>query len=108
MRRVVLSAWLVLTTGIAFAADLTLVKYDPQSKSLTVTDGKSEKAYRLTDKTKVLFQDRDGHDREGTVQAAIKALSLPKAPGRLKLDLTADRDVVEILKLKMTLKKKET
>jgi hypothetical protein len=95
-------AVLCSATGIACAAEVTLVKYDTAKKELTVKDGQAEKTYKLSDKTKVTFEDRDGNKKEGTLAAAEKALGFPAARGKLKFDITADKEAVTALTLKMT------
>jgi hypothetical protein len=98
---------LLVATGITLAAEVTLLKYDAEKKELTVKVGEAEKSYKLTDKTKVTFEDKDGNKKDGTVEAAAKALGSPGAKGKLKFDLTADndKDTVSSLTLKMTKKK---
>ena len=49
----------------ALAAEVTLLKYDTEKKELTVKDGDAEKTYKLTDKTKVAFVDKDGNKKDG-------------------------------------------
>jgi hypothetical protein len=88
--------------GVVAAAEVTLVKYDTKTRELTVKDGQAEKTYKMTDKTKVIFVDRNGNTRDGTVEAAAKLLGVPAARGKLKLDLTTDKDAVTTLKLKLT------
>jgi hypothetical protein len=109
MRKLLLAfACLFLATGLA-VADVTLVKYDGATKELTVKDGDAEKTYKLTDKTKVTFVDKDGNAKAGTIAAAEKALGNENAKGKLKFELTTDKDQkenVSELKLKMTRKGK--
>jgi hypothetical protein len=91
-----------LLAGIAVAAEVTLVKYDTDKKAVTVKEeGKGEKTYSLTDKTAVTFVDREGNSKKGTLAAATKLLSAPGARGKLKLDLTTEKDSVTELKLTM-------
>jgi hypothetical protein len=109
MRKLLLAfACLLLATGLAFA-DVTLLRYDGATKELTVKDGEAEKTYKLTDKTKVTFVDKDGNAKAGTLAAAEKALGYEQARGKLKLELTTAKDskeAVSELRLKMTRKGK--
>jgi hypothetical protein len=108
MRKPLLAlACLFLATSLVFA-DVTLVKYDAPTKALTVKDGDAEKTYKITDKTKVTFVDKDGATKAGTIAAAEKALGNENAKGKLKFELTPDKDqkdCVSELKLKITRKK---
>lgn len=102
MRKLVLSlTCLLFLAGVVAAAEVTLVKYDDDKKELTVKDGGAEKTYKLTDKTKIVFIDTDGVAKEGTLKAATKVLTNPKAvEKKLKIDITTDKDAVTELKLK--------
>ena len=103
MRHGLLSfAVLCVATGIAAAAEVTLVKYDTAKKELTVKDGQAEKTYKLSDNTKVTFQDREGNKKEGTLAAVEKVLGVPAAGGKLKFDIKAEKDAVTALTLKMS------
>jgi hypothetical protein len=57
---------MLLMAGLVVAAEVTLVKYDPEKKEVTVKEGDVEKTYKLTDKTKV-FVIRDGKAEDATV-----------------------------------------
>jgi hypothetical protein len=83
-------------------SEVTLVSYDAAKKELTVKDGQAEKTYKLSDKTKVTFEDREGNKKEGTLAAAEKVLRFPAARGKLKFEITADKDAVTALTLKMS------
>lgn len=89
-------------TGLLFAADVTLQKHDADKKEVTVKDASDkEVVYKYCDKTKVTFIDKDtGAAREGTMEAALKLLNNPKLIGKLKLDVTTDKDTITELKIK--------
>jgi hypothetical protein len=89
----------LLITGIVVAAEVTLVKYDPEKKAVTVKEGDVEKTYHLTDKTKV-YVVRDGKAEHATVDTAIKVLSSDRAKGKLKFELTSDKDAIAEMKLR--------
>jgi hypothetical protein len=100
MRKLLMSfSCLLFMAGLVVATEVTLVKYDGEKKEVTVKDGAAEKTYRLTDKTKV-FVLKDGKAEDSTVDTAIKLLSNGKAKGKLKFDITTDKDSIAELKLK--------
>ena len=102
MRQLLLAVTVLLfATGLALAADVTLVKYNAETKELTVKDGDADKIFKLTDKTKVTFIDKDGTAKDGTIEAAAKVLGNEKAAGKLKFEITTDKYSVSQLKLKM-------
>ena len=85
--------------GIVVAAEVTLVKYDPEKKAVTVKEGDAERTYHLTDRTKV-YVVRDGKAEDATVDTAIKVLSNDRAKGKLKFELTPDKDTIAEMKLR--------
>ena len=100
MRKVLMAmACTLVMSGIVVAAEVTLLKYDPEKKAVTVKEGDAEKTYTLTDKTKV-FVIRDGKAEDATVDTAIKVLGNNRAKGKLKFDLTADKDTIAEMKLR--------
>jgi CBS domain containing-hemolysin-like protein len=101
MRKLLLSAAaLLLLTGLAAAAEVTLVRYDKDKKELTVKDDKDqEKTYTITNRTKVFFG-----DQEGQVAAIEKVLTNKAAPGKLRMELATDKG--EVTRIKTRRKKK--
>ena len=100
MRKLLLSLVLMLLmAGLVIASEVTLVKYDGEKKAVTVKEGDVEKTYRLTDKTKVVVL-KNGKAEDSTVDTAIKLLSNGKAKGKLKFEITTDKDTISELKLK--------
>jgi hypothetical protein len=100
MRKLLMAlASTLVMTGLVVAAEVTLVKYDPEKKAVTVKEGDVEKTYTLTDKTKV-FVIRDGKAEDATVDTAIKVLGNDRAKGKLKFELIADKDTIAEMKLK--------
>jgi hypothetical protein len=100
MRKLLLSlVCLVCMAGLVIATEVTLVKYDGEKKEVTVKEGGAEKTYRLTDKTKVLVL-KDGKTEDSTVDTAIKLLSNGKAKGKMKFEITTDKDSIAELMLK--------
>lgn len=94
MRKFVLGALaLVLSVGLAVAADVEFVKFDSATKALTVKEEGKEVTYTITDATKV----KRG-DKELPAEKVLKYLS-EKAEAGTKFELTADKDkkVTEIV-----------
>ncbi|MCI0702486.1 MAG: hypothetical protein L0241_15490 [Planctomycetia bacterium] len=101
MRKLLLSLTTVFVmTGLVVAAEVTLVKFDADTKEVTVKEGNVEKVYKITDKTKFVSVDKDGNTKELKYENAIKGLGNPKAAGRLKFEITTDKDVITEAKLK--------
>jgi hypothetical protein len=102
MRKLFLSlGCMLLMTGLVVAAEVTLVKYDAAKKEVTVKEGDKEATYKITDKTKIVFIDKDGNAKEGTLEAVEKILSNEKAAGKAKFDVTADKGTATELKFKL-------
>jgi hypothetical protein len=101
MRKLLLSLFcLLLMSGLVFAAEVTLVKFDKDTKEVTVKDGDKESTYKLTENTKITFIDQNGKSSEGTQEAAAKVLGKDKAKGKLKFEISTDKNTVTELKLK--------
>ncbi len=108
MRQLMLSLWcLFAMTGLALAAEVTLVKFDKDKKEITVKEGDKEPAtYKITDKTKITFTGKDGTAKEGTYDTVEKIMSSPKAAGKAKFEITTDKDAITELKFKAIIKGK--
>lgn len=97
MRKLLLSlACVLFLAGVTLAVDAVFVKFDAETKSLTVKEGDKEATYKVTDKTKVSIVDKDGNAKEGEVKMLSKAKE-----GKTKLDITTDKDTVTEIKMKM-------
>ena len=100
MRKLLLSfGCMLLMTGLVLPAEVTLVKYDGDKKEVTVKEGDVEKTYKLTNDTKYYVL-KDGKPENSTVDTAVKILSSEKAKGKLKFEITSDKDHITELKLK--------
>lgn len=90
MRKLLLSlGCLALVAGLVIAADtVTVVKFDKDSKKLTVKDkdGK-EKTYEVTDKTKFTSKGKDG-EKEWEYSMIEKMLTREPKEGEKKRTLT--------------------
>jgi hypothetical protein len=97
MRKLLPILCLLFLSGSVLASDVTLVKYDQESKELTVKEGESVKTYKVTTKTKFRAVDKASGDSVAlTYDVAIKALVSKKSEGTLKIGLTVkEHEVVE-------------
>ena len=96
---------LLLAGGLVAAAEVTLVKFDKDSKELTVKEGESEKVYRVTDATKFFGVDPDGNAKAMTYDDALKGLTSPKSDGALKFQMTTKED--EVVEARFKAKKRK-
>lgn len=101
MRRLFVSLMCVLVmAGLVMAAEVSLVKYDPDKKEVTVKDGDKETTYKFAEKVKVtLILDKDGKSQEGTLEAATKILSNQNFKGK-KFEITTEKDTITEIKLR--------
>jgi hypothetical protein len=98
-------AGLFLLTGWAIATEVTLIRFDKEAKRITVTDGVTEKSYKITEKTKFIAVDKKtGATKDIPYDKAVDGLTNPKAQGVLKLDITAQDG--ELIEAKMPGRKK--
>jgi hypothetical protein len=88
---------LLFMTGVLFAGEVTLVKFDKDKKELTVKEGTSQKTYKVTDKTKFLAVDKkSGESKSLPYEKVLLGLLNPNAEGSMKFDITVkDGEVVE-------------
>lgn len=100
MRKLLLAVGcLLFVVGLVVAADtVTLVKYDKDTKEVTVKDDKDkEHTYKITDKTKVTTVDKEGNKKEGKLEFVEKMLGNEKAAGKMKMDIEVkDGKITEI------------
>jgi hypothetical protein len=100
MRKMLLAvASLLLMTGLAAAVEVTLLKFDKETKEVTVKEGDAEKLYKITDATKFVGVYKDGNTRDMTYDDAVKGLGNPKAEGALKFDITAKDGEITLAKM---------
>jgi hypothetical protein len=85
--------------GLLAAAEVTLLKFDKETKEVTVKEGPAEKVYKITDATKFFGVDPDGNSKEMTYDDAVKGLSSPKSEGALKFNVTVQNDAIVEAKL---------
>ena len=107
MRKFVMSLVMVLfMAGLVCAVEVTVLKYNADKKEVTVKEGEKEHTYKITDDTKVVFVDKDGNTKDGKLTTLTKRLeNLDKAKGKVKLDITTDKDTITEVKM-MARKKK--
>ena len=97
MRKLLLAlVCLLFIGGLVAAAEVTLLKFDKETKEVTVQEGDAEKVYKITDATKFFGVDANGKTKAMTYDDAVKGLGSPKSEGKLKFDVTAkDDELVE-------------
>jgi ribonuclease PH len=102
--RKLLSALLVmfLMAGLVIATEVTVTKYDPDKKELTVKDGDKEVTYKFSDKVKVSKTDKDGNVSEDTFENLEKRLKAikPDSKRAVKIDITVDKETITEVKYK--------
>ena len=88
---------LLLISTVVLAGDVTLLKYDKESKELTVKEDEGEKTYKVTAKTKFTAVDKkSGESVPLTYDDAVKGLCSTKAEGKMKFNITVKNgEVVE-------------
>lgn len=96
---------LLLATGLAAAAEVTLLKFDKDTKEVRVKEGDAEKVYRVTDATKFFGVDSDGNAKAMTYDDALKGLGNPNSEGALKFNVTVKED--EIVEAKFRARKRK-
>ena len=97
MRKLLLAlVCLFSMAGLVVAAEVTMMKFDKETKKMTVKEGDDEKVYKVTDKTKFSSKDKDGNVKESTYEQVEKLLSNEKLAGKLKFDITVkDGEITE-------------
>lgn len=103
MRKLLCSlAVLFLIGGWVAATEFTVSKYDPDKKEVTGKEKDSDKevTYKISDKVKVSFTDKDGNVSEGKFEDLEKRLKniKPDSKRATKLDITVDKDVITEVK----------
>lgn len=96
MRKLLLSlACMFFMAGLVIAAEVTLVKYEKDTKTVTVKDSDGKEAsYKLTDSTKVYYVDKSGDKKEGKLANVEKMLGNEKLAGKAKFEITTEKGVI--------------
>jgi hypothetical protein len=91
-----------LMAGLVVATEVTVTKYDPDKKTVTVKDGDKEVTYTFSDKAKVSVTDKDGNVTEGKFEDLEKRLKNVKPDSKrpLKIDITTDKETITEVKYK--------
>jgi hypothetical protein len=101
MRKALLAVGCMLfVVGLVVAADtVTLVKYDKDTKKVTVKDDKDKEAtYTITDKTKITSVDKEGNKKERKLEDIERFLTSEKAAGKMKFEIEVkDGKLTEII-----------
>lgn len=100
MRKLLLAfGTLLLMSGLAAAVEVTLLKFDKETKEVTVKEGEAENVYKITDSTKFVGVDKAGNTRDMTYDDAVKGLGNQKSEGALKFDITAKDGEITLAKM---------
>jgi hypothetical protein len=101
MRKFVMSLVMVLfMAGLVCAVEVTVLKYNADKKEVTVKQGDDEKVYKITDSTKVSVVDKDGNAKDAKLTTLTKRLENEKSLGKMKMDITTDKDTITEVKMK--------
>ena len=101
MRKFVMSlVMLLFMAGLVCAVEVTVLKYNADKKEVTVKEAGAEKVYKITDSTKVSVVDKDGNAKDGKLTTLTKRLENEKSLGKMKMDITTDKDTITEVKLK--------
>src|SRR4051794_18167102 len=100
MRTLLALGCLVLAAGLVPAGEVLLLKYNKDTRELTVKEGDAEKTYKLGDKARVTWTDKAGNVTEVKPEYVEKLLTSDKAAGKAKLDITTDKGTVTEIRLK--------
>jgi hypothetical protein len=95
-------ATLLFVAGLVVAAEVTVIKYDKDAKTVTVKEGDAEKTYKIADDVKVTLTDKDGNSKEGKAEDLTRRLSFVKEGSKraTKLDITTSGDKITAVKMR--------
>ncbi|QJX00470.1 hypothetical protein [Frigoriglobus tundricola] len=100
MRKMLLALGCVLfLCGLAAAVDVTLLKFDKDKKTVTVKEGAAESVYKITETTRFLAVDPDGHADTMSYDDAVKGLGSPKAERAMKFGVVVKDGAIMEMKL---------
>jgi hypothetical protein len=104
MRKFVLAGVaLFFAVGITLAVEVTFVKYDKDTKELTVKDKDDKEAtYKITDDTKFKTKDKDGNEMDMPHERGIARLERMKEGSKARFDIDVDKDKKQVKSLTMT------
>lgn len=96
MRKLLLAlAVMFCMAGLAVAAEVVSLGYDPDKKEFKVKEGGEEKVYKITDKTKFTTTDKEGkNEKEAKVEDFAKRAKVKEGKKGAKFEIKADKDVV--------------
>jgi hypothetical protein len=67
MRKLFLAtASVFLMAGLAYAVEVIVVRYNADTKEVTVKEGDKEVTYKIAENVKVTLKDKEGNTKEGT------------------------------------------
>ncbi|MCS7271775.1 MAG: hypothetical protein NZ703_11910, partial [Gemmataceae bacterium] len=88
--------------------DVIVVRYNPETKEVTVKEGDKEATYKVAENVKVTLKDKEGNTKEGTFkdfEGRLKFAGKGKAGGP-KVDVTVKDGVITEVTLTVFGKKK--
>ncbi len=92
MRKLILATLvLVLSAGFTLAGEVVFVSFDKTKNEVKVKDGKEEKTYKVTDKTKFKSGDKD-------LKADDAMAMLERMKADDKLEVTGDKGDATVVK----------
>lgn len=67
MRKLFLAtASVFLMAGLAYAVDVVVLRYNANTKQVTVKEGDKEVTYKIAEDVKVILKDKEGNTKEGS------------------------------------------
>mgnify|MGYP005866836387 CR=1 FL=1 len=94
-------ATMLFMTGLVIAADVTVLKYDPEKKEVVVKEGEKEVTYKFSEKVKVtLLAGKDGKETEGKFEDLERRLKNIKADDKRQMKMTIETKDKEITEVK--------
>lgn len=96
MRKLLLAlAVLFCMTGLAVAAEVVSLGYDPDKKEFKYKDGDAEKVGKITDKTKFTTTDKEGkNEKEAKVDDFAKRAKVKDGKKGAKFEIKTDKDEI--------------
>jgi hypothetical protein len=70
-----------MMAGLAFGVEVAVVRYNADTKEVTVREGNKEVTYKIADNVKVSIKDRQGNVKEGTFADWERRLKLAGGKG---------------------------
>ena len=99
---------LFFTVGLVLAAEVSFVKYDKETKKLTVKDkNDKEMTYEISDKVTFKAKDKDGNEKEMPHEKGVGRLERMKEGSKAKFDVETEKKELKSLTFRAGKKKPE-